>query len=199
VGLTTRQKVMATGPMLQEAFGSTNPQELFLNGKLAMLVTGGGNTALIAQAVQAQNLPLAYAPLPTFNAVGAGQSLDHNALVTGARHPDAAWTYIKWSADTPNWSISRGNLPARVDQVDAWAKELYPGALATQMRLDVYKDSLRAAGRKDPLSMLPTYDQMDMQLIAPALDKLFAGEAAAATALRDLKGPLQALVPKDLA
>ena len=198
ISLTTKYRVMATGPMLQEAFGDANVQNAFLNGKLAMYSLSGGNTFALAQAVAQQRLPIAYAPLPAFKAVNAGQAADDNGIPKGAKHPEESWAFIKWSADTPNWAISRGNAPSRPDHFDTWAKEVYPGDLGKQMRLDVYKESLRNIIRHDPITVLPTFDDMDVQIIRPAFDKLWAGTNTVANALKEMKGPMQAMVPKEL-
>lgn len=66
------------------------------------------------------------------------------------------------------------------------------------MRLEVYRDSLRYAGRIDPMFRLPSFRQMYSEIVVPALGKLYAGEASVTTTLREIKTPLQALVPRDL-
>lgn len=197
VDLVTRHKAMATPAMLREAFGDTNAESAFKSGRVAMYATFGGGTLPVAQAVRDQGLPLAYAPQPAFATVAAGQMVDPNGLPVGASHPEEGWTLIKWLADTPNWATSRGTTPARVDHFDTWAKELY-GAVGTQMRLEVYRDSLRYAGRIDPMFRLPSFRQMYSEVVVPALGKLYAGEASVTTTLREIKTPLQALVPRDL-
>jgi ABC-type glycerol-3-phosphate transport system substrate-binding protein len=197
VDLTTRYKVVASANQLRDAFGDNNAANNFLNGKLAMLATAGGGTAASAQAVQERGLPLAFAPLPTFKIAAAGHAFDDNGLPTGARHPEEAWAFCKWSAETPNWAISRGATPARADLFDAWAKELYAG-IGPQMRIDVYKESLKYAGKLDPLFKLPTYRQIQAEIMTPAFNKLLAGEGNVATTLREIKPQLQALVPTNL-
>ena len=195
--LMARHRVMASTAMMQEAFGDNNAQRNFLNGKLAMLLTAGGGTFAIAEAVRDRGLPLAYAPLPTFKVAGSAQAVDDNGIPTGAKHKEQAWTYIKWSADTPNWAISRGNAPARVDHFDAWSKEMY-ATTAQQMRLDVYRDSLRNTVKVDRMSQLPTYRQMSSEIIQPAFAKLFDGSANVASTLKEIKPALQAMVPASL-
>lgn len=196
--LVTRLKVMGTANMLRDAFGDNNAERNFLAGKLAMYQVAGGATSVVAEAVRARGLPIAYAPLPSFKTGGSAQNLDSNGVPAGSKHPDEAWTFVKWSANNANWSISRGNAPARADLVQAWAKELYSGDLGKQMRLEVYADSLKHVGGRDPLFLLPTYRDMRSAVIDAALNKLWAGEANAATILRESKAPLQAMMPKDL-
>jgi hypothetical protein len=198
VDLASRDRVMATGAQLQRAFGDGNARTAFWNGQLAMYATSGGGTFAGAQAGQQQGLPLAYAPLPTFKIFGSAQNVGSNGLVTGAKHPEEAWTLIEWSADTPNWAISRGNAPARVDHFAAWSEELYPGDLGSGMRIDVHQASLQNAAPQDPLWKLPTFRQMLSETITPADTKLLAGEAGVGTTLQGLKTAPQPLVPRDL-
>ena len=195
--LVSRHRVMASAAMMQEAFGDNNAPRNFMNGKLAMLQVAGGGTFAIAEAVRERGLPLAYAPLPTFKVTGSAQAIDDNGIPKGVKNKEEAWAFIKWSAETPNWAISRGNAPARADHFDAWAKELYP-TTAQQMRLDVYKESLRHTVKVDRMSQLPTYRQMSTEIIQPAFTKLFEGTANVATTLREIKPALQALVPSSL-
>ena len=59
-------------------------------------------------------------------------------------------------------------------------------------------DLLRYAVKLDRLFLLPTYRQMQSAIITPAIDKVLTGAAGVSATLREIKGPLQALVPKDL-
>jgi hypothetical protein len=104
---------------------------------------------------------------------------------------------MKWLADTANWSVSRGNLPARIENFEAWAQGLYKG-IESRVRLEVYRDSLRYTVKPDRITFLPSSEQMANDIIGPAFDRLWAGEASVAATLRGIKAPLQALVPKDL-
>jgi ABC-type glycerol-3-phosphate transport system substrate-binding protein len=198
VSLMTRHRVMASDAQLQENFGDANPAKAFLAGKLAMTHTRGGDTlAPIGQAVREQGAPFAFAPLPTFKHFGGLHTFEHNGLVVGAKHPDEGWTLMKWVADTPNWAASRGNLPARAENFDAWAQAHYKG-VESKVRLDVYRDAMRNTVRQDKYNVLPTSEQMASEIIAPAFDRLWAGDTSVATTLREIKGPMQALVPKEL-
>jgi ABC-type glycerol-3-phosphate transport system substrate-binding protein len=198
VGLVTRHRVMATDADLKEAFGDDNPEKVFLAGKLAMYHTRGAQTVInVGQAVRDHGLPLAYAPLPTFKGFGATHTFENNGLIVGARQPEAGWTLMKWLADTPNWSVSRGNLPARIENFDAWAQGLYKG-IESRVRLEVYRDSLRYTVKPDRVTFLPSSEQMANDVIGPAFDRLWAGQANVAATLREIKAPLQALVPNDL-
>jgi len=197
VGLGGRHQVMATPARLMEAFGSNNAEQAFLTGKVAMYPTFGGGTFAIAQAVKAQNLPLAYAPLPAMKTSYSGQQYDPNGIPVGAKHPEESWALIRWLADTPNWAISRATTPARADHFDAWGKEVYPG-IASQVRLDVYRDSLRAAGKIDPLFLLPTFRDMHSTHIVPAINRFYAGATDVAATLQGLKPVLQAMLPTEL-
>jgi ABC-type glycerol-3-phosphate transport system substrate-binding protein len=193
--LSTQQHVVATTAELQEAFGDASAEQAFLNGRLAMYATPGAqNIAPIPPAVRTRGLPLAYAPLPTFETFGAAHYYLTNGLVVGAKHPDEGWTYAKWAADTPNWCISRGQPPAKAELFEAWAKTVY-GGIERRVRLEVYRDSLRHPVKLDPLFHVPAQQRVQMiDVIQAGLDRMWAGAPAAAT-LRDFKTQLQPLVP----
>lgn len=196
--LSARRRVMATDSMLRESFGDPNAEKAFLKGQLAMFSSAGANRIItVGQAVREQSLPISYAPLPIFKTVRAAQHLNGNGIVVGAGHPEEAFTFLKWSADTPNWGISRGNPPPRIEHFDLWVKEVY-GAVAAEIRIDVYRQSLQHSAKRDPIENLPTFDQMQQGLITPAFNRLWAGEASVAATLKELKAPLQAFVPKEL-
>lgn len=194
--LATKYKVMVDSAGIK-SLGASNATDALVTGKLAMLQVSAGSTFTVAQAVQQQGVNLAFAPLPTFAIYGSAYDIDPNNLPTGSKHADEAWTFMKWSSDTPYWCISRGNAPAREDQFPAWTQAIY-ATIAAKVHLDVYAQSLKYAARIDPLFLLPTYDQMHKELLAPAFTRMYAGTAAVATTMQGLKSQLQALVPKTL-
>jgi multiple sugar transport system substrate-binding protein len=198
VGLVTRQKVMVPTAQVRDELGETNALNAFLNGKLAVYQASAAQTANISTAVKEQNAPFAYAPLPLFKAVNAAVNVDDNGLPTGVKHPEQAWAYVKWSADTPNWSISRGTPVSRADLFDAWVKELYPSEVATKMRFGVFRDAYQNVKKLEPLTNLPGYSDLYKNTITPAFDKMWSGAASVAQALREIKPAIQAFVPKDL-
>jgi len=194
--LATKYKVMVSAAQLKD-MGATNATNAMISGKLAMMQVSAGSTFTVAQAVETQGVNLAFAPHPMYKIVGSAVDVDPNNLPTGSKHLDEAWSFLRWSADTPYWSISRGNAPAREDQFPAWIQQVY-GSLADKVNLNVYAQALNHAMRLDPLFLLPTYDQMHKELLAPAFTNMYAGTAAVATTLQGLKSQLQALVPKTL-
>jgi hypothetical protein len=194
--LATKYKVMVDSATLK-AMGASNSTTGLVAGKLAMVQASAGNTFTVAQAVQQQGVNLAFAPLPRFAVVGSAYDIDPNNLPTGAKHVDESWTFMKWSSDTPYWTISRGNAPARADQFPAWRQALYAN-IADQVNLNIYAEAIQHAARIDPLFLLPSFDQMDRQFLQPAFKSMYAGSAAVATTLQGLKGQLQGLVPKSL-
>ncbi|HEU5315558.1 MAG TPA: hypothetical protein VFX49_05570, partial [Chloroflexota bacterium] len=197
-GLVVRDRVAATVADLEAAFGDASAERAFLTGGLATYATPGAqNVAAVAEGLRARGLPLAYAPLPAFKTFGAPHYYIGNGIVTGARHPDEGWAYVKWAASTPNWAITRGQPPARVDLFDAWAARAYEG-IGDRVRLEVYRDSLRHPLRLDPLFHVPAAERVQMvDLIQVGLDRMWRGDAPAQV-LRELKGQLQPLVPREL-
>jgi hypothetical protein len=199
IGLTAKRRVLASGAMLRDAFGDPDPEKAMLKGPLGMFSSAGANRIIIVgQTVREQQLPISYAPLPAIKTVRAAQHLNGNGIVVGARHPDQAFAFLRWSADTPNWGISRGNPPPRVEFFDQWVKEVY-GGVDAQIRIQVYRDSLQYSARRDPIENFPTFDQMQSEVLTPAFNRLYAGQAEVGPTLREIKPALQALVPKDLA
>jgi multiple sugar transport system substrate-binding protein len=197
--LVAEQQTLATGQMLQHAFGEGAPEKVFLNGRLALYATWGAqNIGPVPPAVRSRGLDLAYAPLPAFKRTGAAHYYIANGITRGVRQPDAAWDYLRWATDTPNWCLSRGQPPARAELFDVWAREVHEG-VAEAMRVEVYRESLRYPIPLDPLFHVPTNRQTQMfDLIRPALEAVWSGQATAAATLRALKPSLQHLVPRDL-
>jgi ABC-type glycerol-3-phosphate transport system substrate-binding protein len=198
ISLATKSKVLVLTSAVKDELGVANAEQAFLNGKLLTYQASAAGTANVAKAVQDQKLPFAYAPLPLFKTVNAAVNVDDNGLPTGAKHPEQSWAFVKWSADTPNWSISRGTPVSRADLFDAWLKELYPPELATTMRFDVFKEAYQNVKKLEPLTNLPGYSDLYKSTIAPAFDKMWSGTAGVAQTLKELKPAIQNFVPKDL-
>lgn len=196
--LAIKHKVMVLTSQVNAELGESNAERAFLNGKLAVYQASAASTATVATAVKDQKAPFAYAPLPLFKTVNAAVNVDDNGLPTGVKHPDEAWTYVKWSADTPNWSISRGTPVSRADLFDAWLKELYPGDVGKDMRFDVFKDAYNNVKKLEPLTNLPGYSDLDRNTIRPALEKMITGQVGVSQALKELKPVIQNFVPKEL-
>ena len=198
VNLVTKHKVMLLSSQIRDELGESNATNAFLNGKLAIIQASAATTATIATAVKDQKLPIAYAPLPLFKTVNAAVNIDDNGLPTGAKHPEEAWAFVKWSADTPNWSISRGTPVSRADLFDAWVRELYPPEVARDMRFDVFREAYQNSKKLEPLTNLPGYSDLYKNTIGPAFEKMWAGQAGVAQALKEIKPAIQNFVPKEL-
>jgi ABC-type glycerol-3-phosphate transport system substrate-binding protein len=74
----------------------------------------------------------------------------------------------------------------------------YNGGIDAQIRIGVYRESLRYSSRRDPIEDLPAYEQMLAEVFTPAFTRLYTGQADVGPTLREIKAPLQALVPKDI-
>lgn len=197
--LTTQHGVAASGHQLDVAFGTPSAEAAFLGGRLATYATPGAqNVAAVVDAVRTRGMPLAFAPIPAFQTFGAAHYYIGNGIVQGSRNPDAAWSYVKWAAGTPNWCISRGQPPARADLFGSWAGHAYDD-IAARIRLEVLSESLRHPVRLDPLFHVPAQQRVPLvALIQATLDRMWSGEAAPAASLRELKPRLQTLLPRDV-
>ena len=174
-----------------------NGQAQLQNGQLAMLVTAGGGTFIVSQ-VDAQGGNLGFTVHPTLpKSTGSWQDMDPNGLATGSKHLEEGWSFIRYLSDTPNWAVSRGNLPARSDHTAAWEKAVF-GDVGAKARVQVYENSLSASAKLDPIGVLPNSTDMITKVITPAINQVFAGQAGAAATLQGLKPVLQAQVPKNL-
>ena len=141
---------------------------------------------------------IAFGAHPTFpKSSGSYQDMDPNGLAVGTKHPDESWTFIRYQAETPNWAISRGNLPARQDQVAAWQAALY-GDVAAKARVNVYGASLANSAQLDPIGHLSNWRDLYTQLISPQFDKVWAGQTTVTDVLHSLKPQLQSQVAKGM-
>ena len=195
--LHLKYKVMPKPGELKTVFGDSNALNLVKNGNLAMAIVAGGGTFPVAQFDQA-GASIAFGAHPTFpKSSGSYQDMDPNGLAVGTKHPDESWTFIRYQAETPNWAISRGNLPARQDQVAAWQAALY-GDVAAKARVNVYGASLANSAQLDPIGHLSNWRDLYTQLISPQFDKVWAGQTTVTDVLHSLKPQLQSQVAKGM-
>jgi hypothetical protein len=188
---------MATGAQMQESFATTSGEQEFVSGRLAMAVLPGITCTNVARAVKTQGRPFAYAPLPTFKASGAAHQLAGAGLIKGARRLEAGWSLIKRMTETSAWAIWRDIPSPRLDHFDAWAKDIF-GGIETQVRYNVFRESFRLAVKSDPIAYLPTFERISEDVLEPAIQRLYDGKAEVGPTLREIKGPLQSMLPTEL-
>ena len=193
--LVAKYRVMDKPGQLNEVFGTANTQDLFFDGKLAFYRTSGGRTLNVVEAVK-YGKPYGFAPIPKFGVVGAGQAVDPNGIINGAKHPDEGWEFIKWQADTLNWAVSSGNAPARKDLFGMWGMLMY-GHLAAEARVGVYAESLDHAVTIDPVFSLPNWRiPIWRDMVGPAMTKLYNGEGDVKETLEQLKVQIEGEMPE---
>ncbi|GEM_PF-771414 len=180
---------------IKSDFGIAGGLTLFAQGKLEFVQTSGGGLSNILDAVK-KNADMGYAPLPRVTNFGSFQWLDSNGLVAGSKHPDEAWTYLQWQANTPNFALARGATPARSDFMQQWAKAEY-GTYGVGMRIQVYEQSLANVAKTDPGWILPSFSSTMEKMYNAWTADVYNGKQTVEGGLRALAPQLQSLLDKE--
>jgi hypothetical protein len=192
--LSNQDGSMPNPAVVKSEYGATG-LTLFAQGKVEFIQTSGGGLSNILDAVK-KNADMGYAPLPKVKNVGSFQWLDSNGLVAGAKHPDEAWTYLQWQANSPNFALARGTTPARSDFMQQWTTTEY-GSYGAGMRIQVYEQSLANVAKTDPGWLLPSFSStMETMYNAWAAD-VYNGKQTVEGGLRALAPQLQGLLDKE--
>jgi multiple sugar transport system substrate-binding protein len=152
----------------------------FASGTLAMVMDGPWN---LPRYRQLSDLDWAVAPLP---AGPAGRATylagEHLAIFKQSRHPDAAWTFVKWVLKPEiqaMFSMQSGYLPVRRSVLD---REDYREFLATHPGLSGFVAQL-PFGRARP--RMDVYRIEINQHIAEAVERAIRGDVDPRSALND--------------
>lgn len=180
---------------IKNDFGITNGLTIFAQGKAEFVQTSGGGLSNVLDAVK-KNADMGYAPIPKVKNFGSFQWLDSNGLVSGSKHPDEAWTYLLWQANSPNFALARGTVPPRSDFLATWAQQAY-GSYGAGMRIQVYEKSLGNVAKIDPGWILPSFSDAMEKLQDKWRDDVYVGKQTVEGGLRALAPQLQALLDRE--
>lgn len=154
--------------------------EMFATQKIAMLVTGGWGWRSYRGL---QDFRWGAAALPyTVEGRKGVTFTDPWMLSTQSKHPEEAWTFLKYLAEPAtqaSWMAVTGAPPARISLAEQWYK-MFPFMDPAQVR-QVHTGAL-AHGRETPEHMLVQYRLID-RILSAAIEPVFNNEKDAARTL----------------
>jgi multiple sugar transport system substrate-binding protein len=145
--------------------GAINPEQGFINGKYAMILTGPWNLKRFESVDFGVSLVPA-GPAGTSSNVGGSNMV----VFRSSEHADVALDFLRWftSRDMQlRWSRELGQIPVNRDAFEEAAKA------AAGTHLGVFLEQLRTAR---PLKQLPKMDQIEDRVINPAIELALKGQ-----------------------
>jgi multiple sugar transport system substrate-binding protein len=146
--------------------GAINPEQGFINGKYAMILTGPWNLKRFEGIDFGVSLVPA-GPAGTSSNVGGSNMV----VFKSSRHQDLALEFLRWftAADVQlRWSEALGQIPVNRDAFEAAARA------AAGTNLGVFLEQLRTAR---PLRQVPKMDQIEERVVNPAIELALKGSS----------------------
>lgn len=146
--------------------GAINPEQGFLNGKYAMIMTGPWNLQRFEGVDFGVSL-IPAGPAGTSSNVGGSNMV----VFRSSERAEVAYEFLRWftSRDVQlRWSRELGQIPVNRDAFEEAARA------AAGTHLGVFLEQLRTAR---PLQQLPKMDQIEDRVINPAIELALKGQA----------------------
>lgn len=159
--------------------GAINPEQGFLNGKYAMILTGPWNLKRFEGVDFGVSLVPA-GPAGTSSNVGGSNMV----VFRSSKHQPLALEFLRWFTSPEiqtRWSRELGQIPVSREAFEAAAKE------ATGTNLGVFFEQLRTAR---PLRQVPRMDQIEDRVVNPAIELALKGEGAPDDIMRNAAGQI---------
>lgn len=154
--------------------GAINPEQGFLNGKYAMILSGPWNLKRFEGVDFGVSL-VPEGPAGTSSNVGGSNMV----VFKSSKEPDLALEFLRWytSEDVQlRWSRELGQIPVNRGAFETAA------AAAKGTHLGVFLEQLRTAR---PLRQVPKMDQIEDRVINPAIELALKGSAPPAQIMSD--------------
>jgi ABC-type glycerol-3-phosphate transport system substrate-binding protein len=151
------------------------PENGFETGQVAMTLVSSARLAAMLKAVGPDTLGVA--PLPAQKQAATGVGGANLAILSGSRHPQAAWEFIRWMTSPETnlrWSKATGYLPLRQSVIDAADYQAY---LQETPQAQVILDQLPAAVVRPNV---PAYTPLSREIGLAIEDALFKDVPASA-------------------
>lgn len=153
--------------------GAINPEQGFINGKYAMILTGPWNLKRFESVDFGVSLVPA-GPAGTSSNVGGSNMV----VFKSSPHQEVAFDFLRWFTSREvqlRWSRELGQIPVNREAFEEAAKA------AAGTPLGVFLDQLRTAR---PLRQVPKMDQIEDRVINPAIELALKGQGSPATLMR---------------
>ncbi len=121
--------------------------------------------------------------------------MDTQQLAIGAniKHPDDAWTLIKWLIEDGRYAGLVSRMPTLTKDATAWQKKAF-AKVPESAGINVIVDSLAIARPQDPVRSIPKAAQWSTDIVGPLWKDLLAGKTTAQAGLTAAKSRLQAML-----
>jgi multiple sugar transport system substrate-binding protein len=154
--------------------GAINPEQGFLNGKYAMILTGPWNLKRF------EGLDFGVALIPAGPA-GTSSNVGGSNMVVfrSSRQPDLALEFLRWFTSNETqlrWSRDLGQIPVNREAFETAA------AAAAGTPLGVFLEQLRTAR---PLKQVPKMDQIEDRVVNPTIELALKGQSSPAALLQN--------------
>ncbi len=154
--------------------GAINPEQGFINGKYAMILTGPWNLKRF-EGIDFGVAVIPEGPKGTSSNVGGSNMV----VFRSSEHAGLALEFLRWftSRETQlRWSRELGQIPVNRDAFEEVARA------ATGTHLGVFLEQLRTA---HPLTQVPKMDQIEDRVVNPAIELMLKSDTAPDAILAD--------------
>jgi ABC-type glycerol-3-phosphate transport system substrate-binding protein len=152
--------------------GAINPEQGFINGKYAMILTGPWNLKRF-EGIDFGVSVIPEGPKGTSSNVGGSNMV----VFRSSEHAPLALEFLQWftSRDTQlRWSRELGQIPVNRDAFEEVARA------ASGTHLGVFLEQLRTAR---PLTQVPKMDQIEDRVVNPAIELMLKSESSSPDAI----------------
>lgn len=151
-----------------ESLPLSPPENGFETRQVAMTLVSSARLAAMLKALGPDNLGVA--PLPVQKQAATGVGGANLAILSGSKHPQAAWEFIRWMTSPEvnlRWSKATGYLPLRQSVIDSADYQAY---LKETPQAQVILDQLPAAIVRPNV---PAYTRLSREIGLAIEDALF--------------------------
>jgi ABC-type glycerol-3-phosphate transport system substrate-binding protein len=174
--------------------GTTNQEQAFLTGKVAMHTICCGPAAPAKKFTDA-GMDWAFAPTPKMKYAAPDLQSNLIMLTKLGANPDHGWELAKHLIDENRWGAVEGRIPAISADATTWAKETFKAT--PNARADIVAESVKYARPVDKIKYHPLGDGGELyKVIEPVVNDIMAGKAQVRAALPPLQSQLQAIMDR---
>ncbi|MDQ3699326.1 MAG: ABC transporter substrate-binding protein, partial [Chloroflexota bacterium] len=170
--------------------GTTNNEQAFLTGRVAMYPVAGG-PANPAKKLTDAGMDWGFMVSPKMKYASPEMQSNIILLTKLGAYPEHGWELLKYLIEENRWGAMEGRFPAIQDEAQRWARETFkhnPNA-----RTEVLAETVKIARPVDKYAYHPGFGELN-KVIQPVLADIWAGKATARAALPPLQAQLQGIM-----
>jgi ABC-type glycerol-3-phosphate transport system substrate-binding protein len=174
--------------------GTTNQEQAFLTGKVAMHTICCGPAAPAKKFTDA-GIDWAFAPTPKIKYASPDLQSNLVMLTKLGAYPEHGWELVKHLIENNRWGGVEGRIPAISSDADTWVKEAFSSM--PNVRADVISESVKYSRPVDKIKYHPFGDGGELyKVIEPVVNDCMAGKATVRSAIPPLQPQLQAIMDR---